>query len=135
MISMLAGKPNPATFPFRYIHLGVCPPGTSPLDKSNPRTDNLVIEGEDLDAALQYGTTDGMKELRDWLTTLVKTAHERSDDEGWRVSVGPGSQDLLYKTLNALLNPGDTLITEGPTYTYVFSFLLVLSRLMFATVV
>ncbi|KAH6911527.1 TdiD protein [Coprinopsis sp. MPI-PUGE-AT-0042] len=117
MISMLAGKPNPATFPFRYIHLGVRPPGTSPLDNNTPRTDNLVIEGEDLDAALQYSTTDGMKELKNWLTTLVKTVHGRSEDEGWRVSLGPGSQDLLYKCLNAFLDPGDTLITEGPTYT------------------
>ncbi|KAJ3522241.1 hypothetical protein NMY22_g11975 [Coprinellus aureogranulatus] len=85
MLSMLAGKPHPETFPFEYIHLG-------------------------------YGLTSGYPELQDWITKLVERVHSRSTSEGWRVSVGPGSQDLLYKSFHALLNPGDTIIVEGPTY-------------------
>ncbi|TFK24932.1 TdiD protein [Coprinopsis marcescibilis] len=111
MLSMLAGKPNPATFPFKYIHLGV----RSPTDKT--KIEEIAIEGKDLDAALQYGVTTGFTELVDWVRDMMAQVHGRDpDSEAWRVSLGPGSQDLLYKAMNALVNPGDTVIVEGPTY-------------------
>lgn len=112
MLSMLAGKPHPETFPFEYIHLGVRAPGSAPGESVK----DLRIDGDYLDAALQYGLTSGYPELLDWITKLVQRMHSRNLNEGWRISIGPGSQDLLYKAFNALLNPGDTIIVEGPTY-------------------
>ena len=113
---MLAGKPNPATFPFQYIHLGV----RSPTDKT--KIEEIAIQGDDLDAALQYGVTTGFTELVEWVKDLAAQVHGRDPDaEAWRVSLGPGSQDLLYKALNALVNPGDTVVVEGPTYPCVAS--------------
>ena len=116
---MLAGKPHPDTFPFEYIELGVRSPGTN--DPNNGSITKLSIRDEELHTALQYGTTPGITELRDWIVNLTKKVHERDPSEGWRVSIGPGSQDLLYKAFNALLNPGDTVIVEGPTYPSVHS--------------
>lgn len=113
VLSMLAGKPNPATFPFEYINIGVRSPGA---DNKDAITKDLVVEGDELNIALQYGLTTGVPELRAWLEKLMRTEHSREKSEGWRCSVGAGSQDLLYKVLNALLSPGDTLIVEGPTY-------------------
>ncbi|KAF6755774.1 TdiD protein [Ephemerocybe angulata] len=112
LLSLLAGKPHPDTFPFEYIHLGVRSPGAA----GEQVTKELTIKDEELHVAMQYGMTAGEKELRDWLTTLTERVHSRGPNEGWRVSIGAGSQDLLYKAFNALLNPGDTVIVEGPTY-------------------
>lgn len=112
MLSMLAGKPHPQTFPFEYIQLGVRSPGSAPGESVK----DLRIDDEYLDAALQYGLTSGYPELVEWITKLVQRVHSRNVGEGWRVSIGPGSQDLLYKAFNALLNPHDTIIVEGPTY-------------------
>lgn len=113
MLSMLAGKPHPINFPFEYIHLGVRTPGQDSVDG---QVHELVIKDAELDVALQYGLTSGIPELVQWITELMQQLHSRGADEGWRVSIGPGSQDLLYKAFNALLNPGDTVIVEGPTY-------------------
>lgn len=112
MLSMLAGKPHPDTFPFEYINLGVRSPGSAPGESVK----DLKIDDEYLHAALQYGLTSGYPELNDWITRLAERVHSRNPNEGWRVSIGPGSQDLLYKAFNALLDPGDTIIVEGPTY-------------------
>ncbi|KAH6912754.1 kynurenine/alpha-aminoadipate aminotransferase [Coprinopsis sp. MPI-PUGE-AT-0042] len=111
MLSMLAGKPNPSTFPFEHITLGVRSPETGELK-------NLTLEDAELSAALQYGMTAGHSELVSWMTEMMQTVHKRANsrEEGWRVSLGAGSQDLLYKAFNALLNPGDTILVEGPTY-------------------
>ncbi|KAF9013316.1 TdiD protein [Cyathus striatus] len=112
MLSMLAGKPNPVTFPFESITLSV----RSPTQVGNQSHTEIPIHGEDLAAALQYGLTSGVPELKQWLTELTTNVHERGVDEGWRVGIGSGSQDLLYKAFSALLNPGDSIIMEAPTY-------------------
>src|SRR5205823_9945216 len=69
---------------------------------------------------LQYGTTQGLASLRDKL--LQRTAaldgvtpaelSLSSDD----VIVTTGSQQLLYLLGEALLDPGDIVITEAPSY-------------------
>lgn len=57
----------------------------------------MTIDGVDLAQSLQYGPTDGNQELREWLYGLQEKAHGRKRGEGWRISVGSGSQDLIYK--------------------------------------
>lgn len=64
--------------------------------------------------ALQYGSSEGRRELRDTIVELMAETGVRikADD----VVVTAGAQqglDLLAKTF---LDPGDTVICEGPTY-------------------
>jgi tryptophan aminotransferase len=72
-------------------------PSASLINPDAAAETTLTIEGDDLAAGLQYGDTAGLKKLLDWLYGLQKFNHGRQDDEGWKVSVGTGSQDLLYK--------------------------------------
>ncbi|KAJ7601199.1 TdiD protein [Mycena floridula] len=112
MVSMLVGKPNPETFPFASISMTVRSP-TPGIDKE---LTELVINDEDLVAALQYGVTSGDPELVRFLTELNLAVHGGQRNDSWRVSVGSGSQDLLFKAFTALINPGDSVLIQAPTY-------------------
>lgn len=57
VVSLLAGKPNPATFPFEAITLTV----KSPVP--DDATYDIKIEGQDLERALQYGLTGGLPDF------------------------------------------------------------------------
>jgi tryptophan aminotransferase len=144
MLSMLAGKPNPSTFPFTHITLGVKTPPTPTVENDHHSSSSdstaaatattqteLVLKDDDLAMALQYNMTAGIPDLVSWVTDLMETVHcashktsslslpsskKEGQQNSWRVSLGPGSQDLLYKAFCALLDPGDTIIVEGPTY-------------------
>jgi 2-aminoadipate transaminase len=71
-------------------------------------------------AALQYGSTQGLPALREQVLQLVcqadgidpaavnLTAHD--------VVITTGSQQLLYLLAELLLDPGDIVITEAPSY-------------------
>jgi 2-aminoadipate transaminase len=71
-------------------------------------------------AAMQYGTTQGYAPLRDKILNHIRAL----DDFGpadrpislENVVVGNGSQQLLYLIGEALLDPGDIVIAEGPSY-------------------
>ena len=70
---------------------------------------------EDAGAALQYGATEGYQPLREQLAAFMasKGVKDLAPDE---LIVTTGSQqalDLLGKTL---INPGDKVIVEGPTF-------------------
>lgn len=91
MVSLLAGKPNAATFPFKSISIELKP--VVPGDKE----ETLVVESEALTEGLQYGPTAGLGKLVDWLEQLQEHRHSRTRDGSWRVSVGSGSQDLINK--------------------------------------
>ncbi|KAF8142637.1 pyridoxal phosphate-dependent transferase [Mycena galopus ATCC 62051] len=108
-------KPNPAAFPFTsFSFTAQAPP---PEDGQTAREDiELTLSGAELAAALQYGPTGGMASLIDWLYDLQRTAHGRERREGWALSVGGGSQDLLSKAIIALLNPGDPVLVQSPVY-------------------
>src|SRR4029077_16176687 len=75
---------------------------------------------ETAQAALQYGTTQGLLPLRDKLlarTTPLDSMKPAElsltvDD----VVVTTGSQQLLYMLGELLLDPGDIVITEAPSY-------------------
>lgn len=127
LISMLAGKPNSSTFPFTSIQLTA----RSPTDPT--KEEILTIGQEELEPALQYGPTAGIPSLLEWIWGLQEFAHGRKRGEGWRSSVGSGSQDVIYKVwpyvkqrvsscrpyrqaVNAILNPGDSVLVESPVY-------------------
>lgn len=91
LISLLAGKPNGSMFPFTSFSFTA----RSPADPS--RETAATIDGEDLAECLQYGPTAGYKKLMEWLYGLQAKSHGREKGEGWRISIGSGSQDLIYK--------------------------------------
>ena len=67
---------------------------------------------------------------------LQERSHGRKSGEGWRLTIGNGSQDLIFKVkrsqilarsivlnpdpfrqaVNALVNPGDSVLVESPVY-------------------
>lgn len=71
-------------------------------------------------AALQYGSTQGLPRLREQVLDVFCRAdavsacelHLSADD----VILTTGSQQLLYLLAEALLDPGDIVITEAPSY-------------------
>ena len=91
LISLLAGKPNPTTFPFTELSFKTRSP-TNPDEEIS-----LTVDGDELKQGLQYSDTAGTKPLIDWLFGLQERFHDRKRGEGWRISVGSGSQDLIYK--------------------------------------
>ncbi|KDR75974.1 hypothetical protein GALMADRAFT_139740 [Galerina marginata CBS 339.88] len=110
LISLLAGKPNPSTFPFTSLSFNA----RSPVHPEEETTLNL--SGADLAQGLQYGDTAGLKQLLDWIYGLQEINHGRKRNEGWRISIGSGSQDLIYKAVTAMVNPGDSVLVESPVY-------------------
>lgn len=90
LISMLSGKPNPLAFPIISFTLNV--PGLNNDDEVD-----LKIEGKNLSESLQYGHTFGVPRLVEWFARLQAHAHGRVRTEGWRLTIGAGSQDLVYK--------------------------------------
>ncbi|KAF9001590.1 pyridoxal phosphate-dependent transferase [Cyathus striatus] len=110
VISLLAGKPNPATFPFTSLSFAA----RSPIDPSQENA--LTVDPALLEVALQYSPTAGLKGLITWIEGLQEKMHGRKMGEGWRVSMGAGSQDLIYKAVTALVNDGDSVLVESPVY-------------------
>ncbi|KAF5380710.1 hypothetical protein D9757_007059 [Collybiopsis confluens] len=110
MVSMLAGKPDPS---FSLVSFSMKVRSPSPqIDNSS--TELSSLDGEDISTALWYGPTAGTEELPQWLTGLTYHSHSCLSDEGWRVTVGAGSQDLLYRTFSALVEPEDSILVESP---------------------
>lgn len=108
MLSLLAGKPNEATFPFSSISMTL-----KPIVPGGPE-ETLVIESKALGVALQYGPTAGLSGLVKWLSELEESRHKRPQDGSWRVSVGSGSQDLIYKvSAESWVSEGVELIELG----------------------
>ncbi|KAJ7253440.1 PLP-dependent transferase [Mycena rebaudengoi] len=115
LISLLAGKPNPDTFPFTSFSFTARVPGA---DGAAESATEMAVEftPAELGEALQYGATAGVPGLVAWLEGLQASVHGRARGDGWAVSVGTGSQDLLSKAIVELLNPGDAVLVQSPVY-------------------
>jgi 2-aminoadipate transaminase len=97
VISLAGGLPDTSTFP--------------------PETFAAVtqrIATESCAKALQYGPTEGLDETKDCIREVMAAEDMRADPEDLIVTTG-GQQviDLVTKTL---IDPGDVVIAEGPTY-------------------
>ncbi|EPQ56597.1 PLP-dependent transferase [Gloeophyllum trabeum ATCC 11539] len=110
LISLLAGKPNGSTFPFTSFQYSV----RSPVDPSQEQT--IRLDGAQLSESLQYGRSAGQADLLEWAYGLQEYAHGRRRGEGWRISVGNGSQDMINKAVWATVNRGDAVLLETPMY-------------------
>jgi 2-aminoadipate transaminase len=99
---------------------GLVDPVSLPAAEVREALDQLLTRPEAARAALQYGTTQGYLPFRDRLlsrTTALDNVTPRelalsADD----VVVTTGSQQLLYLVGELLLDPGDLVITEAPSY-------------------
>ncbi|KAG6818336.1 hypothetical protein H0H93_005905 [Arthromyces matolae] len=110
LISLLAGKPNPMTFPFTSFSFTATSPTKEGVEIS------ATFDDDDLAQGLQYGSPEGYGKLCDWFFGLQEFVHHRKKTDDWAIAVGSGSQDLLYKAVAALVNPGDSVLVESPVY-------------------
>ena len=97
IISFAGGLPSPHSFPIKLIK----------------RLAKKVLE-EDGTRALQYGLTEGMKELRQALAERMKKYGVSCSEEN--VLVTEGSQQALDLIAKVLIDPHDVIATELPTY-------------------
>jgi len=98
IICFTGGFPDPQVFPKREL----------------AEVASYVIE-ELGDRALQYGPTKGITEFRETLKRFLmnKGVKIESDDD---IIVTTGSQQALDLISRLLINPGDTIMVELPTY-------------------
>ncbi|KAG2202225.1 hypothetical protein INT47_002144 [Mucor saturninus] len=109
MISLGAGQPNPSTFPFAGMTITL------------KTGEKIEIDDELFSRSLSYDLTPGLPHLNDWLRELQNIEHKPPVD--FDLSIGSGSQDLLTKAFDMLMNDGDSMLIENPTYTGCLSFL------------
>ncbi|MCT4593415.1 MAG: PLP-dependent aminotransferase family protein [Anaeromicrobium sp.] len=96
-ISFAAGLPSSALMPINEIR---------------EVTDRLLSEKGAV--ALQYGATKGYDPLLDEICKIMAKRHVHCKKE--EIQITTGSQQGIFLTAMTFLNPGDTVITEKPTY-------------------
>jgi 2-aminoadipate transaminase len=97
LISLAGGMPAPELFPVREF-MEAC---------------RFVLE-HDAVAALQYGVTEGYPPLKQYLVEKMRKYGVPAEEEN--VQIVNGSQQALDLIGKVFLNPGDTVLTDGPTY-------------------
>jgi 2-aminoadipate transaminase len=97
IISFAGGLPAPEVFPTKQFEEACC----RVLEKSGP-------------AALQYGATEGFEPLREMIANNMARYGIRAKAEN--VLITSGSQQALDLIGKLLINPGDRILVEAPTY-------------------
>ncbi|XP_034006086.1 kynurenine/alpha-aminoadipate aminotransferase, mitochondrial [Trematomus bernacchii] len=102
MISLAGGAPNPNTFPF--------------LSASFRLKDGQTLNFDEalMKRALQYSASNGIPELLTWMKKLQKDLH--NPPSPMEMCVTTGSQEGLCKLFEMLVNPGDNVLLDAPTY-------------------
>ena len=99
---------------------GLVDPGSLPTAEVRAVVNDLLAEPRSAQAALQYGTTQGYGPLRDKLLQhLLQLDNLAPTDVAYNaddIVLSTGSQQLLYLLGELLLDPGDIVITEAPSY-------------------
>ncbi|KAG8704543.1 hypothetical protein FRC08_002179 [Ceratobasidium sp. 394] len=122
VISLLAGKPNPRTFPIEQLSITLRSPTTPQPYQPDVESDSIIREtltlrDDNISTALQYSFTDGIPELRQILAEFQKREHGVDvDNVELQLAMGSGSQDLLYKAFSNILDRGDSVLVEAPVY-------------------
>ncbi len=98
VISLSAGNPDPDAFPVKEI-----------AEISNDILTNRPVD------ALQYSVTEGYAPLRETLKAYMKNKHNigRDFDE---LVVTSGAQQVMDLATKSLVNEGDTVICEAPSF-------------------
>jgi 2-aminoadipate transaminase len=97
MISFAGGLPAPEVFPAEQVLAA---------------TQRVLVE--QWDTALQYGATEGYRPLRELLVRHMARYGIEVGPEN--VLITTGAQQALDLVGKALINPGDRVVTEDPTY-------------------
>ncbi len=104
----LLGKPGIISFAGGF-------PDSALFDVDGIRQASLAALEQDPGAALQYGATEGYGPLREQLAEFM--AHKGvADLRAEQLIVTTGSQQALDLLGKVLINPGDKVIVEGPTF-------------------
>ena len=94
--------------------------GSLPVEATACVTSDMLSEPAEGRRALQYGTTRGDKSLRRQLLAFLEREdglpRGQFDSLFDQMIVTTGSQQLLYLIAEALLDPGDIVLVESPTY-------------------
>ncbi|XP_007238465.3 kynurenine/alpha-aminoadipate aminotransferase, mitochondrial isoform X1 [Astyanax mexicanus] len=110
LISLAGGAPNPNTFPFLSASIKMKTGETVAFDETMMKR------------ALQYSGSAGIPELVSWMKELQKRLHEPptinfTPERGQlEMCVTTGSQEGLCKVFEMLVNPGDNVLLDAPTY-------------------
>jgi 2-aminoadipate transaminase len=97
VISLAGGLPDTSTFP--------------------PETFAAIttrIARESSARALQYGPTDGLAGMKDCIREVMAAEGMRTDAED--IVVTTGGQQVIDLVTKTLIDPGDVIVAEGPTY-------------------
>jgi len=110
MISLAGGMPNPSLFPFTEASFKLRDGST------------LEIDGESMKTALQYGASQGDPSLLKHIRNLVAHYHNPptmsrpASEGGLDFCMISGAMDGLDKAMLMMVNPGDHVLVENPTY-------------------
>jgi 2-aminoadipate transaminase len=93
---------------------------TLPLEAASRAASEILADPLEGRRALQYGTTQGDVNLRERLIERLEV-HEGAKPGAFaealhRMVVTTGSQQLLYLITEVLVDPGDIVLVESPTY-------------------
>ncbi|MCI0371071.1 MAG: PLP-dependent aminotransferase family protein [candidate division NC10 bacterium] len=97
VINFASGLPDPAGFPAKTL-----------------REAAAEVLTEDWRGALQYGEAEGYRPLREWVAADLTTRGVPTRAE--QVLIVSGSQQGIDLVARALLEPGDLVLTEEPSY-------------------
>jgi 2-aminoadipate transaminase len=98
LVSFAAGFPDPVTFPWDDLR----------------EISNELLKGDD-GTVLQYGATRGYAPLLDSIVGVMAARHVRTRAE--ELIITTGSQQGLDLVGRVMLDPGDVVLVELPTYT------------------
>ena len=98
MLSMTGGFPNPATFP------------TDEVDEIAAR-----LVREDAAVALQYTPCEGIASVREYLIERQEQVQGRRPERA-ELIVTSGGMECIALMCQALIDPGDTIAVEAPSY-------------------
>lgn len=97
--------PNETTFPFQAINI---------LMKDGS---TLSLQGQQLNSALQYIPTQGYPPLLKKLKDFTLQIHNPPNWEDRDLIMTNGSQDGISKTLEMVVEEGDSVLVQNPLYT------------------
>ena len=106
---------------------GLVDEGSLPVEDVRAAAAEILADPASGQAALQYGSTQGLPALREQVLQIVCAADGVAPAAlnltAADVCITTGSQQLLYLIGEVLFDPGDIVITEAPSY-FVFHSLL-----------
>lgn len=97
VISLAGGFPDMELFPSEVF--------TTVMD---------AVRADHLTSALQYGPTEGLRELRERIVQIM--AHEQATATVDQIMITSGGQQGINLSIRSFVDPGEVVIAEGPTY-------------------